>query len=199
MPIDKESLFPRLKADRTHAIYRHDLGGHMFKHSAAAPDSHDEPVTVAMLEDLQVQFVHDADQGFTLVQKAETEGAEIWDDMALIQQSFRNMKDKLGEELELSILENGLTRVLAGSKYEASFLLLGNLWVTLEEDYGANMYAAVPSHNLLLVGKQGDHRAILELQNAIRGVFFEADRDQLLSKAIYQRLEGEWKIVATAF
>jgi hypothetical protein len=164
----------------------------------------DPQISIPMLEDISVQFVQNSEDGFEWVtetqrQHAETDQPILWTDMELIQQAFRNLKDHLGENLQLSTLENGLVRIVSGGKYEASFLLLGNLWLQLEEEYGANLYAAVPSHNLLLIGKQGDPTAILELQETIRSVFFEADREALLSKAVYQRLEGEWKIVATAF
>ncbi|MBL0017049.1 MAG: hypothetical protein IPP17_11610 [Bacteroidetes bacterium] len=77
--------------------------------------------------------------------------------------------------------------------------MLSNLWLNLEPEFGAEMYAAVPCHNLLLVGKEMDRNAILALQNVVRGVFFEESQASLLSKAIYRRFEGEWRIIATAF
>ncbi|HEX2900929.1 MAG TPA: hypothetical protein VHS96_14505 [Bacteroidia bacterium] len=197
--IDPSLLFPRLYADRTHAIYRHDLGRHMQVRPSDAADAALDVVKVPMLEDIGVQFVQDREKGFDFVTQNDRAGEEAWDDMALIQQSFRNLKDGPGEDMQLNILENGLIRLTSGGKYEASFLLLGNLWLKLEEDYGAQMYAAIPSHNLLLIGREGDRNAILSLQETIRGVFFEADRATLLSKAIYQRFDGQWQIVATAF
>jgi hypothetical protein len=39
----------------------------------------------------------------------------------------------------------------------------------------------------------------LELQNVVKAVFNSPSAGQLLSKAIYRRMDGEWKIVATAF
>ena len=197
--IDPQLLFPRLAADRPHVIYQRDLGRHMRISNAQATVESDARVRVPMLEDIAVEFVQDRSKGFEFVREADRSGDEVWDDMALIQQSFRNLKEVLGAELQLNLLENGLLRVVSGGKYEASFLLLSNLWLSLEADHGAQMYAAIPCHNLLLVGKEGDRNAILALQDAVRGVFFEEDQDSLLSKAIYQRFDGEWRIIATAF
>jgi hypothetical protein len=197
--IDAQRLYPRLSVDRQHAIYRRDLGRHMMRMEAAPVDAEAQKVLVPMLEDLCVQFVQDREKGFEWVTEGARSGEEIWDDVALIQQAFRNLKENLGEDISLNVLENGLIRVVSGGKYEASFLLLSNLWLQLEVDYGAEMYAAVPSANLLLVGRADDRRAILELQDMIRGVFFEADTESLLSKAVYQRVDGQWQVVATAF
>ncbi|MBL0015033.1 MAG: hypothetical protein IPP17_01025 [Bacteroidetes bacterium] len=197
--IDPQLLFPRLIADRAHAIYQRDLGRHMRLSTSQVVDLSSKIVTVPMLEDLAVQFVQDRERGFDFVRENDRQGDEVWDDMALIQQGFRNLKDRMGEDLQLILLDNGLSRIASGGKYEASFLLLSNLWLTLEAEFGTEMYAAIPCHNLLLVGKENDRNAILELQNAVRGVFFEEDHDSLLSKAIYKRLDGEWRIIATAF
>jgi hypothetical protein len=197
--IDPQLLFPRLAADRAHAIYQRDLGRHMRMPVSSDSEARSSIVTVPMLEDLAVQFVQDREKGFDFIREHDRQGAEVWDDMALIQQSFRNLKDKIGEDLQLILLDNGLSRVASGGKYEASFLLLSNLWLNLEAEFGTEMYAAIPCHNLLLVGKENDRNAILELQNAVRGVFFEEDQDSLLSKAVYRRFDGEWRIVATAF
>lgn len=195
--IDAQRLYPRLSVDRQHMIYRRDLGRHMMRSQPASADA--QAVTVPMLEDLSVQFVLDREKGFDWVTEAARNGDEVWDDVALIQQAFRNLKQNLGEDISLNVLENGLIRVVSGGKYEASFLLLSNLWLQLEADYGTEMYAAVPSPNLLLVGRADDRRAILELQDMIRGVFSEANTELLLSKAVYQRVDGQWQVVATAF
>ncbi|MFM2375332.1 MAG: hypothetical protein RLZZ165_429 [Bacteroidota bacterium] len=199
MPIHSDTLFPRLKADRSHEIYHLDMGRHMFARLSDDNPTAISMVSVPMLEDLEVQFAHDQSEGHALVSRADLLEEEGWDEMAMIQHAFRNLKEKLGEDLKLSTLENDLIRLFAGGKYDASFLLLSNLWLKLEEDYGANLYAATPSQNLLLIGRQDDRRAILQLQRMIRGVFFDADRDSLLSKAVYQRFDGQWVIVATAF
>lgn len=157
------------------------------------------PILIPMLEDLSVLFVQHLEGGFDILLEEDRQELEEWTDVALIQQAFRNLKEQLGEGLELATLENGLTRVVAGGNLEASFLLLSNLWMQLEADYGEHMYAAIPCHNLLVIGKQSDRNAILNLQAIIRDIFFEADRETLLSKAVYQRFEGEWNIIATAF
>lgn len=193
--IDPVRLYPRLKVDHGHAIYHRDLGRHMFLRQPMEGF----PVTISMLEDVMVQFALDNEDGFDLVQESDRAGQEEWGDMGLIQQSFRNLRDNLGENMDLLTLENGLLRLVSGGKYEASFLLLSNLWLNLEAEHGHEMYAAIPSHNALLIGKADDREAIMKLQEMVRGVFFESDRDTLLSKAIYRRYEGEWKIVATAF
>lgn len=195
LQIDPARLYPRLKVDHGHSIYQRDLGRHMFLREPAAGF----PVTIPMLEDVMVQFALDNEAGFDLVQESDRAGQEEWGDMGLIQQSFRNLRDNLGESMDLLTLENGLLRLVSGGKYEASFLLLSNLWLNLESEHGAEMFAAVPSYNALLIGKADDRDAIMKLQEMVRGVFFESDRDTLLSKAIYRRYEGEWKIVATAF
>jgi hypothetical protein len=192
------TLYPRLVSDRTHSIYSHDLGRHMVRQDTLLPDEAGRPVTLPMLEDIHVQFVQDREQGFDWVLERDRD-PETWTDMDLIQQSFRNLKENLGENMDLITLENGLVRIVSGTKYEASFLLLGNLWMQLEAEYGAQLYAAVPSHNALFIAQQDNRRAILEMQTVIRNIFFEAAPESLLSKAIYQRFEGEWKIVATAF
>jgi hypothetical protein len=212
------TLYPRLVSDRTHPIYSHDLGRHMVRKVAWEMDEVDRPVTIPMLEDIHVQFVQDREAGFDLVLERDRQGAEVkdngstgegkaqtdnapatWTDMDLIQQSFRNLKENLGENMDLLTLENGLVRIVSGTKYEASFLLLGNLWMQLENEYGAQLYAAIPSHNALFIARQDNRRAILEMQTLIRNIFFEAAPEALLSKAVYQRFDGEWKIIATAF
>ncbi|MBL0017050.1 MAG: hypothetical protein IPP17_11615 [Bacteroidetes bacterium] len=120
--IDSQLLFPRLAADRKHAIYQRDLGRHMQVPVSSETEADSNIVTMPMLEDLAVQFVQDREVGFDFVREGDRQGDEVWDDLALIQQSFRNLKDKIGEDLQLILLDNGLSRVASGGKYEASFL-----------------------------------------------------------------------------
>lgn len=194
-----ERLFPRLIADRTHAIYRQDLGRHM-----QSPPTTDDAIAyplvqIHMVEDIGLQFVVEDGMNQRFVREVDREDLPAWTDMALISQAFLNLRDQHGDEIKIQQLQDGAFRITSPGQHDASFLLLGNLWTKMEEQLGVNMYAAVPSQGLLFAAPQDDRKAILRLQTMVRNTFFEVSGTALLSKAIYQRWDGEWKVVATAF
>jgi uncharacterized protein YtpQ (UPF0354 family) len=197
--IKEEFLFPRLVADRSHPIYVKDLGRHMYSHAPAPASPDEQRITIHMMEDIGLNFVLDEGDAYIYLRECDREGFLTWDNMALISKAFLNLRDQHGEKVSLQQLETGGFRISSPGRHDAAFLLLGNLWVTMEEQLGVNMYAAVPSHDVLLVAPQDDRYAILTLQRLVRDTFFEAPTKSLLSKAIYQRWDGEWKVVATAF
>lgn len=194
-----EFLFPRLSADRSHSIYAKDLGRHMYNHLPAALTVDEAYVTIHMMEDIMLGFVLDEGGELTHIRECDRAGLPQWDNMGLITQAFLNLRDQPGDKVTLQQLEGGGFRISSPGRHDAAFLLLGNLWVTMVEQLGENMYAAVPSQDVLLVAPQDDRYAILTLQGLVRDTFFEAPTNALLSKAIYQRWDGEWKVVATAF
>ncbi len=194
--IQDELLFPRLVADRSHAIYQRDLGRHMQGASGAASLP---LVQLNMMEDIALNFVLDGEAAFHLLRETDRVDDPKWTDIALISKAFLNLRDQHGEFIKLQQLENGLFRINSPGKYDASFLLLGNLWTRLEDQLGTNFFAAVPSHDILLVARQDDRLGILHLQELVRETFYEAPAPLLLSKAIYQRWDEQWQITATAF
>jgi hypothetical protein len=201
-PIDivEAHLFPRLVADRSHRIYQQDLGRHMFRAPSEPDESAAPRIRIHMMEDIGLHFVQDPGEGeFTYLRELDRDGKAAWDDYALISKAFINLRDLHGDAVKLQQLQGGGQRISSPGRHDASFLLLGNLWHKLEEELGANMYAAAPGHNMLFVAPQDDRSAILTLQGLVRAAFFEAPHGAQLSKAIYQRWDGEWKIVATGF
>ena len=192
-------LFPRLVADRSHAIYRKDLGRHMYQEAEAPSDASLAPIKIHMVEDIALNFVLDEGREYTYIRECDREGLADWDNMALISTSFINLRDQHGDKVTLQQLEAGGFRISSPGRHDAAFLLLSNLWMTMVEQLGENMYAAVPSHDVLLVAPENDRSGILTLQGLVRDTFFEAPTKSLLSKAIYQRVDGVWQIVATAF
>jgi hypothetical protein len=189
-------LYPRLKADRSHPIYQSDLGRHMVVPARDLEAGHQLRVQIPMLEDIQLNFVLETENDLQYVFGADCQG---WDNMALITQAFKNLRDIQGELVEVLPMEGGGFQVTAKGQHDTAFLLLSNLWLKLEDKIGPHCYAAAPTHNHLFVALQDDRTAILSLQNLVRKHFFAAAHEDLLSKAIYQRWEGEWRICATAF
>jgi hypothetical protein len=197
--IASEFLFPRLVADRTHPIYSKDLGRHMSSQLPTPALPSGERISIHMMEDIAINFVLDEGREYTYLRECDREGLPQWDNMALISRAFLNLRDQHGDKVTLQQLEAGGFRISSPGRHDAAFLLLGNLWVTMVDQLGENMYAAVPSHDVLIVAPQDDRLAILTLQGLVRDTFFEAPTKSLLSKAVYQRWDGEWKVVATAF
>lgn len=193
--IVSEKLFPRLVADRGHAIYQRDMGRHM-----RAPQTPvRQPITIPMVADIALQFVVMEGEEWEFVMEDDRGAAGEWDDMALITAAFSNLRDQSTESLLLKVVSEGGYRIRTRGAHEASFLLLGNLWPTLVDHLGENCYAAVPTPDTLFVAPAGELASILALQELVRATFYEAPAADLLSKAIYQRWDGEWKLVATAF
>jgi hypothetical protein len=193
-----ECLFPRLTAERTHPIYQRDLGRHMYR-TQHQDDEISPIIQIHMVEDISLQFVVEKGMDMQFLREIDREDLPAWDDMALIARAFLNLRDLHGDAIQLQQLEGGAFRVSSPGQHDASFLLLGNFWATMVEQLGENMYAAAPSHHLLFVAPQNDLKGILRLQTLVRDTFVDLPTDRLLSKAIYQRWDGEWKIVATAF
>lgn len=193
--IDPTVLLPRLYCDRSHTIYHRDLGRHMYRHGGDTP-----LVEIQMLEDLSLQFhTTGATDALELLTVAERARMEPSDDASLISTAFVNLHRQFGDAIQIQTLDTGCLRIRAHSGCDASFLLLANVWTTLAEQTGAHPYAIVPTQDLLLVAPAHNRQAILVLQQLVRDTFAQVKDTELLSKAIYQQWEGEWKIVATAF
>lgn len=200
LEIDSTQLFPLVKIDYSHVIYEGDTGFHIqqanLENLAIKAQGR---ISVPMFEDVTLTFALPEKDRFRLLLEKDRLGLVEWTDMQLIHHSFRNLLQQFGEKIEILGSEDAAMRIKVGNDMEASFLLLGNLWQNLAQSYGENLYAAIPRQDLLLIAAADNRSGILQLQKAVKAIFQTPDAGPFLSKAIYQRWDGEWKIIASAF
>lgn len=198
--IPSKEIFPRIKVNYDHEIYAGDQGRHIQEGQfEKIAERLLKRVHVHMMEDLGLNFAVSEASRFRLILEKDRLGLVEWTDMQFIQHAFSNLLRQYGEQVEVLGQPETAMRIKVGNELEASFLLLGNLWQKLAAEYGENLYAAIPRQDLLLIAAANNRKGILQLQTAVKAVFLSPDSGPLLSKAIYQRWDGEWKIVAAAF
>jgi hypothetical protein len=196
--LSPDQIFPRLKIDRSHALNAPDQGRQMSE-KPIVPGLPDSLLHLHMIEDIGLTFIARTEEGYRFVREFDREDQPERDDQWFAYHAFRNLMQEIGSTAILELRENGIYQVVAGGLHEASLLLLANFWVELLPEYGENLYAAIPAHNELYIASSYGYLGILNLQKIIRNVFQDEEYLEPLSKCIYQRINGEWKIVATAF
>lgn len=199
--IQSSRIFPKVRINYGHEIYAGDEGRHIqedrFDQISGAQTAR---IRIPMFEDVELNFVQENELGqWIYLGNDDRLGKVEWDDMALIHNGFTNLKQRWGDNVELLGSSDKLMRINAGNLFESSFLLLGNLWQGLEAELGHGMYAAIPNNSTLILAAEDNFKAVLELQKVVKAIFQSPSSGQLLSKAIYRRSDGEWKIVASAF
>ncbi len=198
--IPQKELFPRIKVNYDHDIYAGDHGRHKQEAQLEAiAEKLQKRVHVHMMEDIGLNFATSQGDRYKYILEKDRLGLVEWTDIQFIHHSFTNLLHQYGEKVEILGQADAAMRIKVGNDLEASCLLLGNLWQKICDEYGENLYAAIPRQDLLLIAAAGNRKGILQLQTAVKAVFESPDSGPLLSKAIYQRWDGEWKIVASAF
>ncbi len=138
--------------------------------------------------DLMIIYAEDTPSNIRYIGKTEIEEADVPDGQ-LPELSVRNLLEKLPQiEMHGS---DGLYMVTAGGTYEASLLLVDEIWDSGNFEVKGDLVVSVPARDLLLVsGSQntGELARLIELTNEYYG-----DSPYYLSKNLYVRRNGEWR------
>lgn len=98
------------------------------------------------------------------------------------------------DALEVRVHRSGsIFGVIAGGNYEASLLLLDELWDSGLRQFVTGTYAAVvPARDILAFADASDSAALSQLREVVARVW--PDGDHRLSQRLFTRADGVWKL-----
>ncbi|MFC4104218.1 DUF1444 domain-containing protein [Paenibacillus xanthanilyticus] len=111
----------------------------------------------------------------------------------LLAQSLDHLYDRTeSHELQLQELQDAAyTMLLMDGSFEASLLLLDDLWDGTLNDYAPSGYAvAFPARDVLMFSDIRSEEGIAQMRAVIERIWVNGDH--LLSKAIWTRNAGKW-------
>lgn len=124
----------------------------------AAPEIH-EPFS----NDIVLSYVIDREQGMASL--SPDEAAALTDGWAdLHDLAVGNLFRKIGDQVEVHTLDEGVSMVVAGGSYEAGLLCVAPVWAKLAPTVRGDVIAAVPSRDLLLFAGSEDAPAVASLR-----------------------------------
>lgn len=156
----------------------------------------DEPVVRPFLGDLHVCYVIDKGQTYEYIQYHHLEGDGIdADQLHLI--GLQNLEKLICKKTSRVQPYGNIFAFLMGGDFEASIILLDNLWDDKFRQYVIGKYAvAVPARDVLAFCDVTSEVGIAELYELVNRVW--PGKNHLVSNKIYVREEGGgWKIRGT--
>jgi hypothetical protein len=113
--------------------------------------------------------------------------------------ALQNMFTEVSETTKVNGDPEHLMMVTNGGNYEATMLLADYMWEQLEPHFNDSVCVAIPARDLLFVSAKNNHIGREALRKAVKFYFEESDETQgLLVRHIYERENGQWKLVETA-
>ena len=152
-------------------------------------DKSDLPVCIQFADDFSIFFLADAGEYFEMVQNKHLEDAGISKE-ALLDIG----KDNLGAIAHnITITENNGVLYFTGSgNFEASLLLVSEIWDDWLKEYCPNGYvAAIPARDILIVTERGNSEGIDKLISTVNKIW--PDGDHLLTKSLFHYKNCNWE------
>jgi len=150
----------------------------------------DAPVMRQFLPGLLTTYVIDAGDTFAYVQGRDLRRAVVSEE-ELHRQAVVNLA-ALAEH-QLTIRENGTVSALfLDGNFEASLLLLDDLWTNRLRDYARDPIVAVPARDILAFSDVESAAGVAELRAVVKRVWSSCDH--LLSENLYRRVDGRWRV-----
>jgi hypothetical protein len=147
----------------------------------------DSPVERSFLSDLIIFYAFDLGDWFELVSNSAREKMEISEE-DLHAASLKNLR-----ALNLEILAHRGDRYImltAGGNFEATLLLLPEVWESVSEMVQGNIIAVTPARDLLLFTGDSDLENLAELRRKTSQSIEKADKP--LSRNFFQRNGSAW-------
>ena len=140
-------------------------------------------------EELAIVYAEDKEDTTSLLKHGEL--AIIGLDMnSLKALALQNLSDVL-DGIEQTDA-NGRGQLLADGNYDASLLLVDELWEVNEFGINGDIVVAVPSRDRLLYTGSNDTHNLATLQSVIDSVFQQGER--LVSRALFVRRNGRFEV-----
>lgn len=165
------------------------------KASVAADDtaclelSADEsPILAPYIGDLLVAYVVDDGSQLRLINEGERRASEV-STRALHEAAIANLSRQVADRGVKLARHGGIMALLFDGNFEATLLLCEELWPHVHEQLGAELFAVAPARDVLAVSSPEN---VTELQEVIARVW--PDGDHLLTRQVYRRAEGSWKL-----
>lgn len=155
--------------------------------------SHARPVIGEIGHGLYVAYLVDEGSLLSYVQQQDLQSIQITPE-ALHRQGLINLSQRANDYLKLRS-SSAVHMLLMDGLFEASMILLDNLWDESLADYAPNgAVVAIPARDVLAFCDSKSHQGIAELRRVVAAVFPKADH--ALSDKLYVRRDGEWQVLA---
>jgi hypothetical protein len=150
----------------------------------------DAPVLRPFLPGLLTTYVIDEGDSFAYVQGRDLRRAGVSEE-ELHSQALVNLAALA--ERELTIRENGTVSALfLDGNFEASLLLLDDLWTHRLREYARVPIVAIPTRDILAFADVESAVGVSELRAVVKRVW--PSSDHLLSENLYRRVDGKWRV-----
>jgi|GEM_PF-2907859 len=197
-------IFPRIKADYSHEIYRED-GSKAFTGSPL-PDgmniSEDQmPIVKKLYADLMLYFVVDRGNSYEVLQNEILKKNPDLNEDILHQISVNALVHEIGDNIKINGDPDHIVMVTADGNFEAAIILIEGFWEQFHQIINGNAIISIPARDLLFICKEGNNEAIEKLKEITKGYFDNPESAGLISKALYLKEKGknELTIVETSF
>ena len=166
-----------------------------------ASDPHSQPsaesITLALestsfIDHLNTYYVVDEPQGLVFIQDHHLETENI-SSSTLREIGLKNLRTLFQQEFKVKKMGD-VNGIFVDGNFEASGLLIDELWDQQLRSYVSHSFvAAVPSRDVLAFCDSQSIEGIKALKEIIRRVHAETENpNHLLSKDLYQRIDGRW-------
>lgn len=176
-PPDIDSIIPQIKDDR-----------YIAEINQLGDDDQALHVTEPFAADLQILYSIDTELSIRPLRE---------DSLPVIGIGRKNLRETALDNLKriLPPIETQQTDVggmlVCGGTYEASLLLLDDLWAQIEEHYSGALLGCVPARDMMLFGNSDDPRALEMIYDICDQV--EANGGYLISRTVLIRKDAVWQ------
>ncbi|MEJ2423201.1 MAG: DUF1444 family protein [Candidatus Thiodiazotropha sp.] len=151
-------------------------------------DEKDAPFCLKYSDDFSVFFLCDCGDHYTVLQAKHLEESGLGAD-ELLSIGIENLR-RVAEDIKITQHE-GLLYFSGSGDFEASFLLVPEIWNDWLAGYCPNGYvAAIPARDILVVSDKHDASGIEKLISIIERVW--PDGDHLLSNSLFYFNDEKW-------
>ena len=152
-------------------------------------DRSDLAVCIQFADNFSIFFLADSGDYFEMVQVKHLEDAGISEE-ALLEIGKDNL-GSIAQSIEIT-QNNGLLYFTGSGNFEASLLLVPEIWNDWLKEYCPNGYvAAIPSRDILAVSDRGDLDGINKLVDIVERIW--PDGDHLLTQSLFHYEQGNWR------
>jgi hypothetical protein len=150
----------------------------------------DSPVMREFLPGLLTAYLVDEGDSFAYVQGRDLRLADVSEE-ELHRQAVANLAALADDQL--TIRENGpLSALFLDGNFEASLLLLDDLWTDRLREYARDPIVAIPARDILAFSDVESAAGVSELRAVVKRLW--PSGDHLLSENLYRRVDGRWRV-----
>lgn len=144
---------------------------------------------------LGVFYALDEGSMFTYVQfKHLPEGMNV---DVLHETAVLNMAKAFSEDIKMYGVEGDVLMLTNGGDFEATLMLLDELWPQMESHFEDSVCVAVPAKDLIFISATHQEEGREVLRKLVRRYFNEQETPGLLVRHIYELKDGRWNLVET--